>query len=212
MLFSVIFGRGLGTVLKGEVEPLSLMIEDNRLNRMYENQESLQRGYEAIRQYFDVYGDENPNMQALEIGAGTGGVTQSILRTLKDGARAFSRLQRYVYTDISPGFFEQAKQKFSSFADCLEYAVLDIEQELEQQGYELYQKDVIVASNVLHATIDIKKTMERVRRLLKTGGRLVPLEYTEPGLSHFPFGTTEGWWGYVCMTHCPFMYFSSFTS
>lgn len=56
---------------------------------------------------------------------------------------------------------------------------------------------MVVANSfqVLHATKNLRKTLENCRRLLKPGGSLVLGENTNPNdISSFIFGTLPGWW------------------
>jgi NADPH:quinone reductase-like Zn-dependent oxidoreductase len=56
----------------------------------------------------------------------------------------------------------------------------------------------VVAANVLHATLDLRQTLNHVQRLLAPGGWLVLLEGS--GLQRFAdllVGLTEGWWRFA---------------
>ena len=123
-------------------------------------------------------------------GAGTGGATKSILETLAD---TFSS---YTYTDISAGFFEKASELFRKHGHKMIFKTLDIERSPASQGYQEYSYDLIVASNVLHATTSLHKTLEKTRRLLKPGGYLLLLEITNNGPIRIGSmtGGLSGWW------------------
>ena len=58
------------------------------------------------------------------------------------------RFSEYVYTDISPGFFEKAKERFKDHVDRMIFKVLNIEKDPLQQGLLEEEYDLIVASNV----------------------------------------------------------------
>ncbi|GFG26862.1 lovastatin nonaketide synthase [Aspergillus udagawae] len=131
-----------------------------------------------------------PRMKILEIGAGTGSATSATL------ARIGRSYHSYTFTDISVGFFEDAQQQFAEHGDHFLYQSLDITQDPTQQGFEDASYDLVIASNVLHATPSIRQTLNNVRRLLKPGGYLVLMEATNTdtlGVS-FCFGGFEGWW------------------
>lgn len=85
----------------------------------------------------------------------------------------------YTYTDVSSGFFEQAQERFKEHRNRLIFKPLDIEKDVEEQGFVPYSYDLVVASLVLHATRNLEQTMTNVRRLLKPGGRLVIVEVTD---------------------------------
>ena len=59
----------------------------------------------------------------------------------------------------------------------------------------LEYKDVIVAANVLHATAQLRTTMEHTRKLLRPGGFLVMMEVTgDMARLSFIMGGLPGWW------------------
>ena len=77
----------------------------------------------------------------------------------------------------------------------MQYRTLDIEQDPERQGFKPHSFDAVVASNVLHATADLRATLQNVRKLLAPGGLLVLLEGTAPQrFGDITVGLTDGWW------------------
>ncbi|KAI0889613.1 polyketide synthase [Annulohypoxylon maeteangense] len=137
--------------------------------------------------------DRHPHLNILEIGAGTGGATKSILKSI---GRSFDS---YTFTDISSSFFENAADLFSSWGDRMVFKVYDVESDPAVQGFDEKTKyDVIVASLVIHATAELDKTMRNLRKLLKPGGYLVVAEGSSDGPLQsgdgFIFGGLPGWW------------------
>ena len=114
----------------------------------------------------------NKHLRILEIGAGVGGTTASILPVLSE------KNTEYVYTDISRYFIPIGRKNFGQYP-FVKYQTLDIEKNPQSQGYELGSFDVIVAASVLHATRDLKETMHYVRSLLKNNGILLMIEETK---------------------------------
>ena len=73
-----------------------------------------------------------------------------------------------------------------------------IERDPEGQGFAERQFDIIIASNVIHATADLRWTLDRVRRLLAPGGLLAMLEVTAPQRwFDLTVGLTPGWWAFT---------------
>lgn len=65
------------------------------------------------------------------------------------------------------------------------------------QGFEAESYDLIIATDVLHATKNIKETLSRVRQLVAPGGSLVLNELTNtPIWVQTLFGTLSGWWAF----------------
>ncbi|PWY76064.1 putative hybrid NRPS/PKS enzyme [Aspergillus sclerotioniger CBS 115572] len=183
-------GENIISAIRGESTMLEAMMKDNMLNEFYVTglgmEEYLKRLTTAVKQI----GHRHPTMNVLEIGAGTGGATKSILRELDD---AFAS---YTFTDISSGFFEKAMQTFKAYESKMTFKTLDIEKDVLDQGYADHSFDLIIASLVLHATTKLEETMKNVRQLLKPGGYLVMLEITDndPMRFGFIFGGLPGWW------------------
>ncbi|KAF2130682.1 ketoacyl-synt-domain-containing protein [Dothidotthia symphoricarpi CBS 119687] len=177
------------SIFTGSVEPLAVLLKDNLLMEIYNFFNMLNH-----RDFFQILGHKNRGtLRVVEIGAGTGGFTSTILPALmdSDGGCLFST---YTYTDISSGFFKAAKERFGKYAG-IEYTVLDISKDPASQGLELGSYDLVVAANVLHATPDLVQTMTNCRSLLRPGGRLFMLELcTEAKWVNYIMGTLPGWW------------------
>lgn len=77
----------------------------------------------------------------------------------------------------------------------MDFKKLDIEDDPTSQSFTAGSYDLIVASMVLHATRNLKRTMAHVHKLLKPGGKLLLLENTTDQIDlHLIFGTLPGWW------------------
>jgi acyl transferase domain-containing protein/NADPH:quinone reductase-like Zn-dependent oxidoreductase/SAM-dependent methyltransferase len=182
-------GPALGAILRDEIDPLALMLEDGLLYDYYGG-EWVDYYYVHMAAYLRQLAFNNPAMKILEIGAGSGGTTLAILPSmpLRYG---FS----YDFTDISAGFFARAKELLQQWGDSINFKKLDVERDPVEQGFEENTYDLIIASNVLHATKDIQKTLSNARTLLKPGGQLMLLEVTRPTTYlHLVFGCLAGWW------------------
>ena len=188
-------GRNLPSILRKEVEALSVMIEDGRLDGYYRDNARFDRNYQAAAKYIDLLGHKNPHLRVLEVGSGTGGATLPLLHALGGANDDLPRFSKWEFTDISSGFFDTAKDKLATWSDLINYSKLDIETDPTAQGFEGGSYDVVVAANVLHATKSMHVTMTNVRKLLKPGGKLILIELTrERGTTSTIFGTLPGWW------------------
>ncbi|KAI9830142.1 MAG: hypothetical protein M1819_005819 [Sarea resinae] len=182
-------GRNLPAVVRGETSMLEHMIENDMLNRVYKYGLGFERANAILSAITKQVAHRYPDMDILEIGAGTGGATKGILESL---GQTFGS---YAYTDISTGFFEKAQEAFHNWTSKLKFKALNIEEDVIAQGYEEKSYDFIVASNVLHATKSLKVTMQNVRKLLKPGGYLVLLEITSDILRvKLMMSGLPGWW------------------
>lgn len=183
-------GENIISVVRGKTTILEPMMEDNMLNDFYVTGLGMEEYLCNLTATARQIAHRHPAMNVLEIGAGTGGATKSILRELDE---AFAS---YTYTDISAGFFEKAKEVFKARDSKMIYKTLDIEKDVVDQGYVEHSYDLIIASLVLHATSKLDETMSNVRRLLRPGGYLLLLEITDNEQMRFGFifGGLPGWW------------------
>ncbi|SPJ72405.1 related to polyketide synthase [Fusarium torulosum] len=177
-------------LLRGEVEPLEVLMQDNILSGVYKALNWSKRP--AI---FQVLAHSNPHMRILEIGAGTGGTTEIVLNAIHDSAAQHSTYASYTYTDISAGFFQTAGERFKKHASTMDFRVLDITRDPIEQGFEPHSFDLIIASNVLHATPSLSSTLRNVHTLLSNEGRLYLEELTtETKAWNYIMGILPGWW------------------
>ena len=129
-------------------------------------------------------------MRIIEIGAGTGSVTVYIFNALARDNLATSCFITLDYTDISPGFFERAKERFERWGGLINYRRLDIANDSVEQGFESGSYDLVIAAEVLHATAHMDSTMRNMRTLVKPGGKMVIIETTLLTMFHnIIFGT-----------------------
>ncbi|WQF90302.1 Putative Acyl transferase domain superfamily, quinone oxidoreductase/zeta-crystallin, thiolase [Colletotrichum destructivum] len=196
-------GRNIAPILRGDVDGLHLLFGmDDMLERVYRVAIGTQKIHALMGEYARTLSHKRgADLRVLEIGAGTGGTTTSILEAVcPTGTRVIgdSRLLKYTYTDISPSFFDTAATKLGKWkaGGVIEFKTLDIDRDVEEQGFDLASYDLVIAANCLHATSDITKTMARVNSLLKPSGKLFLQETTEQRCLESPlvFGMLAGWW------------------
>ncbi|KAF5532714.1 polyketide synthase [Fusarium phyllophilum] len=184
-------GPALPDIVTGRVNPLQLMLEDGLLYRVYAD-DSSKRCYDLMAQYLKMKSFKQSGLNVLEIGAGTGGATLPFLQALEANR---NRPAAFDFTDISAGFFENAREKLKGWSTVVNFRALDIEKDPKGQGFTEGFYDIVLACNVLHATPSIVSTLSKVQRLLKPGGVLLLLEITKPRHYHnVTFGTLPGWW------------------
>ncbi|OKP94478.1 non-ribosomal peptide synthetase [Paenibacillus sp. P32E] len=146
-----------------------------------------------IRRIVEARLKANPGevVKVLEIGAGTGGTSVFVFDALKDLREQIE----YYYTDISPGFTRYGEKQYGETSGFGLFRTLDIEKDIEAQGFEPDSMDICFASNAIHATGDIQRALGHVKRLLRTGGQLILNELTSLQVfSTLTFGLTTGWW------------------
>ncbi|KAL8963122.1 MAG: hypothetical protein Q9193_000576 [Seirophora villosa] len=160
-------GENLVPIFLEEVEPLSIMLRDNLMEKHRRAHLLNLRGYECGASVVSHLAHQNPDMRILEVGAGTGGATMPTLH----------------FTDVSPSFFDSAQEEQKQWSDRMGYLGFDMEEDPATQGFDLESYDLVIAANVFHATSNIERTMKNVRKLLRPGGKVLIGELTTPLLS-----------------------------
>ncbi|KAL4878208.1 hypothetical protein BJY04DRAFT_221358 [Aspergillus karnatakaensis] len=177
-----------GSLFKGRADALGLLLKDDLLTSIY--------GFAQLCDYADffrVFAHNQPTARVLEIGAGTGGVTATILPAMC-GPNGDWLYRSYTYTDISAGFFDAAQKRFAKYDNVI-YRTLNITADLSAQGFDAASYDLIIASNVLHATPNLQHTLSNVKTLLRPNGKLF-LQELAPVTKwiNYVMGTLPGWW------------------
>ena len=190
-------GRDLAGVLQDRIDPLKLIFPEGSLaaaEHLYQDSDSFRNSNRLVAEAVAAAlarRQDGRAVRILEIGAGTGGMTSYVLPRLPAGRT------EYVFSDLSNAFFSKAEQKFFDYP-FLQYRLLDIDRPPAEQGFTPQSFDLVIASDAIHASRDLHKTLAHVRSLLAPQGLLIQLEVDRP--TRWPdlvFGLTEGWWHFT---------------
>ncbi|KAL8369933.1 hypothetical protein RB595_000338 [Gaeumannomyces hyphopodioides] len=189
-------GEEVGAVFRGERRMLKVLFADDMLGEFYRIGLGLRNAQRQVARYMRSITHRFPGADILELGAGTGATTAAIFEAVGNDWSG-----SYTFTDVSAGFFPEARERFSGprfqhHLDRMDFRRFDITLSLEEQGFDgtrLY--DVIVAANVLHIAPNVDAALRRVRQLLRPGGYLVAVEATSKlARIQVILGGLEGWW------------------
>lgn len=186
-------GKSLVNVLTGQESPLDALFPGGS----HETAEYLYKTMPMVRYFngiargivesFAATRPTSAPIRVLEVGAGTGGTTSSLLPVLPRGRTV------YYFTDLSEFFFTEAEKRFSNYP-FIHFSVMDLERNPEEQGYTRHGFDLVVGANVFHATKDLNRALEHAHVLLKPGGLLLLFETTtQPDWFESSIGLIEGW-------------------
>lgn len=202
-LFSTV-ARALPSIIDCKTDPLQLIFETQAVEKYYARKvlDEFNRN-DQLHNFLALKSHENPGLRILEVGAGTGAFTHHILEILRslEQTTGIAQYAEYVYTDLSPGYFNDAHEKFGSDHDGrLHFQVLDLEQEPGLNGDGLAiaigKFDLVIAASVLHATASLERTLQHIKMLMKPGAHLVFQEVVFPDIVciNAVFGLLPGWW------------------
>ncbi|RNJ56851.1 putative Hybrid PKS-NRPS biosynthetic cluster [Verticillium nonalfalfae] len=186
----VAVGENLPSVVRKESGMMEHMLNNDLLSRLYKESRGLAACNQQVANLMRRISHKHPRMRILEIGAGTGGTTLSILSAIGEAYTS------YTCTDISASFFNGLSEKLpEAHTSKVNFKVFDAERPPGAQGFAEGSYDIVIAANVLHATRKLSETVRNARALLRPGGHLIAIEVTggmirETGL----MGGLEGWW------------------
>ena len=196
--------RALPEILTGKRQATDVMFPDASMELV----EGIYKGNVVADYFNEVLGDTAVayvrerlardaapgGLRILEIGAGTGGTTATVLPKL-DLHRG--HIREYCYTDISRAFLLHAQREYAPGHSFLTTKLFDVEHPVAAQGIEASGYDLVIATNVLHATRNIRRTLANAKAALRRGGLLLLNELNGSALFvHLTFGLLEGWWRY----------------
>ncbi len=161
--------------------------------------DNAEKGYEqiAVSRYFNDIAAKiiatvveklpaGRQLRILEIGAGVGGTTSSLLSLLPPDRTV------YAFTDLSSYFLDHARKKFANYP-FVYYDLLDIDQDPVHAGFQPHSFDMVIGANVMHCARFLPKTLQYMRSLLNSDGLLLLLELTQNAPRHTVFpGLLEG--------------------
>jgi acyl transferase domain-containing protein/SAM-dependent methyltransferase len=136
--------------------------------------------------------DPDCELRILEIGAGTGQMTEAVLQAIDANA---SRLKEYACCDTStlstlaarittyPDHFHVTQQKF------------DVDRAPEAQGISLGTYDMVIASKLQHVSRDVRGALRNVKAVLKASGLILLHDLTvDRVLNHLTIGLLDASW------------------
>jgi acyl transferase domain-containing protein len=188
----LLVGAIMPRVFKGETTMLEHFRTSGLLDEYYSNGFGTKQSTIWVASVLKQMTDCNPHLNMLEIGAGTGGATKTILQSVGHDFAS------YTFTDISSSFFENAAETFSDYQGRMVFKVCNAEIDPVEQGFQAGTYDIVIAFMVVHACAKLDEAVSNLRKLLKPGGLLVLGEGASDGAMQagagFIFGTLSGWW------------------
>ncbi|MBO0799434.1 MAG: KR domain-containing protein, partial [Blastocatellia bacterium] len=191
--------KSLPQILSGKQTATDVMFPDSSMRLV----EGVYQGNAMIDYFNEALGDtlaaciehklaadRELKIRILEIGAGTGGTTTKLLPLLQSFP-----VEEYCYTDISKAFLMFAEEQYRPRFPALSTAIFDVSRPLALQSIPANHYDVVIATNVLHATPNIRETLRNAKATMKNQGVLILNEISSWSLfTHLTFGLLEGWW------------------
>jgi SAM-dependent methyltransferase len=165
-------GQQFAAILTGKVDPAELYITESMLSIFEMGFSDFNDILRRILQSIIAALPSTKQLRIIEVGAGYGSMTRSLLPVLPPDRTT------YFYTDISTYFLNLAQERWKSTYPFIQYDLLNIEKSVQLQGFEPHTFDIVATAGVLHATRNIKETLQNIRVLLGSQGVLFLMEPT----------------------------------
>ncbi|KAL9625614.1 MAG: hypothetical protein Q9160_000327 [Pyrenula sp. 1 TL-2023] len=185
-------GSRFAECLIGKVDPIDILFGSATAQRLMEDVYTDGPMFATLTSMLldflgTILSTDNGPVRILEIGAGLGGTTRKLAEFLAQRGRPCE----YTFTDLSSSLVNKAKRKFANY-DWMTFKVLNI-QEPPQDFQNQY--DIVIATNVIHATPDIIQSLRNIKCLLNKSGTAILSEITMTSNWYdLVFGLLDGWW------------------
>ena len=189
-------GSRLADCLVGKADPVALLFGKrgpDLLNEYYCNSPQLAVFTDLLVEFMKcVFRHTGPGkLRILEIGGGFGGTTTSLASFLDSLDRDFA----YTFSDVAPRLVNNAKKKFSKYT-WMDFQVFNVENDPPASLRANF--DIVIGTNVVHATSDIVLSCKRIKSLLREGGSMLLSEVTRiVDWYDLVFGLLDGWWEFT---------------
>lgn len=189
-----ITGPELAKCLAGHVDPLKLLFGTPRaqqtLSSFYHTSPMFATMTDQLLLFIKrILKQAGTNViKILEVGAGFGGTTAALAEVLQESGCEV----RYTFTDVAPTLVDKARKTFAKYS-WMDFSTLDLERDPPPTLQGKY--DMVIATNVIHATSNLVDSSRRLKTLLKDGGFMCLSEITKIIDWHnLVFGLLPGWW------------------
>lgn len=162
------------------------------LDKLYATSDASSAILQQLESFLKEIGSDWPShttpLRILEIGAGTGGTTSTVVPALATLGIPIV----YTFSDLSALLVSEAAKIYAQYP-FVKFKVVDIEKEPEPEL--LQSQHIILGSNVLHATKNLSVSLKIIHQMLREDGFLIVHEMTTQMLwADAAFGLIEGWW------------------
>lgn len=133
-------------------------------------------------QLVEIMAHANPHLSVLEIGKSTTDATTSILSSIGNIRHSPLRDVDYVFATSDTAALSKAEEHLQAWKDRIKLTQLDLLKSIGEQDISGGSFDVIIISDLLMPTQDPRAILEKLRSILKPGGKLCLVQTADPCL------------------------------
>ncbi|KAF7858490.1 hypothetical protein EAF04_009090 [Stromatinia cepivora] len=192
-----LLGPHLAECLTGKSDPVSLLFGSEKgrslLEHFYANGPDLLATTKVLCDFLSAaihaQASDGEPFRILEIGAGTGGTTKHLVPLLQATGLPFI----YTFTELSVSLLARAKKTIFNGIVGMEFRKLNIEEEPPAELLGRYH--MVVSSNCIHATRDLRCCLGNIRKMVRSDGCVALVELTQKlAWYDLVWGLLDGWW------------------
>ncbi|WP_442113751.1 amino acid adenylation domain-containing protein [Pseudomonas sp. NUPR-001] len=171
----------LAAQLQGQLSPASLMFPQGSAHiaeAMYSRGVHAQVLHQAMAEAIGaIVGRERQrSWRILEVGAGTGAASASIIPALAPLAAAGVQID-YLFSDVSSYFLNAARERYAAYP-WVRFMHFDMNKPACEQGLQAGSVDLLLSSGALNNALDTPRLLSELRQLLQADAWLVIQELT----------------------------------
>ena len=189
----VLLNQDLKGILRGEVDLETVSRESSLLDRLYDEDDVLDRCYARLAKYCQLLLFKNPKLRILEIG---GRGVFPIADAIYDGQyESFVRGWEYLVVDSPVHLGRNSSSARGRSREHITIKELDMNKSPELQGFELNSFDLIIVPHIERLTGELLGKLHNFRSLLAPSGQIAMLELVKPSLHRqLVSRCLSGWW------------------
>ncbi|KAF0642657.1 hypothetical protein FPSE5266_05565 [Fusarium pseudograminearum] len=158
-------GPNLGGIFQGTVDPIELLVKDEKLHHMLNGMELVQKMKAHLGEYLSYFSTKKPVQHVLEVGASTSNMTDTLF-----SAFSVEKGISYSITDRSLPVLQQTK---ASLKGSFKLKAFNVNQDPLDQGFSPESFDVVIVNNILYTANSLTEALKNLRKLTVPGGVLV---------------------------------------
>ena len=193
-----LLGPHLAECLNGKADPVSLLFGSangrSLLENYYANAPDLRAATLVLGDFLSAairaQASDGRPFRVLEIGAGTGGTTKHLVPLLQATGLPFT----YTFTELSGSLLARAKTTTFKGIAGMDFRKLNIEEDPPADLLGRYH--VVVSTNCVHATRNLRRSLANIRKLVRPVDGCVALSEVTQKVAWYDlvWGLLDGWW------------------